>query len=106
MLQLTGNIHDVYSAEFTNRETGVISRDFKAEILHKSNGKTEILTLKVDASAFESWLKVKGRDMMIEVRPYALKSREGGIVQGLALADKKSLPSILRAAVGAAAAAA
>lgn len=103
MLQLTGNIYDVYSSDFTDKSTGEVTRDYKAEILHKSKGKTEITVLKVDFSTFESWLKVKGRDMVVEVRAYAMKTREGAIMQGLALADKKTLPGLLRAAAPAAA---
>lgn len=97
MLQLNGLIYDVTSKNVTDRETGAIGVQHSAEILHKSNGKTEVLALKLDPTVFDSWLKAKGRDMTVEVRPYAMKTREGGILQGLTLADKRALPNILRA---------
>lgn len=98
MLQLIGNIYDVTSKNVTDRETGVITLQHTAEILHKSNGKTEVLALKLDAGVADAWMKCKGRDIAVEVRPYAMKTREGGILQGLTLADKRALPNVLRAA--------
>ena len=104
MLQLIGNIYDVTAKDVTDRETGVITCVYTAEVLHKANGKTEVLALKLDQAVFDAWVKCKGRDMAVEVRPYAMKTREGGIMQGMTLADKRSLPGVMRAAPVAAAA--
>jgi hypothetical protein len=104
MLQLTGNIYDVTSKNVTDPQTGVITRVYTAEIIHKSNGKTEVTPLKLDAAVADAWGKAKGRDMVVEVRAYAMKTREGGILQGLTLADKRCLPGLLRVAPVAAAA--
>lgn len=104
MLQLIGNVYDVTSKNVTDRDTGVISIQHTAEILHKLGGKTEVLVLKLDQSVVEAWSKVKGRDIAVEVRPYAMKTREGGVMQGVSLADKRALPGVLRTAPVAAAA--
>lgn len=104
MIQLTGIIYDVTAKNVTDRDTGVISLQNTVEILHKSNGKTEVLALKLDQAVAESWAKAKGREMVVEVRSYAMKTREGGIMGGYVLADKRSLPTVLRSAPVAAAA--
>lgn len=104
MLQLIGNLYDVTSKNVVDRETGVITLQHTAEVLHRSNGKAEILALKLDQAVADSWSKAKARDISVEVRPYAMKTREGGIMQGLTLADKRALPNVLRVAPAGAAA--
>lgn len=96
MLQLIGNIYDITVKDVTDRETGAITRVHSAEVLHKSNGKTEVTVLKIDPACLDGWTKAKGRDMGVEVRAYAIKTREGGILQGVSLADKRALPGLLR----------
>lgn len=98
-----GTIYDVISKESKEFETGKLIRVYEAEILHKLAGKTEVQTLKFDVSAFEFWTKAKGRDMVAEVRPYSMKTRDGATVTGMALADKRALPSLLRVQAPAAA---
>lgn len=94
MIQITGQLYKIAAAENTDRETGVISIVHSAEILHEARGKTEIASCKLDASVVEPWSKAVGKNITNEIRFYAMKTREGGIMQGITLADKKALPGI------------
>ena len=94
MINLHGKLYNIASTQSTDRETGEVGTTHTAEILHTSRGKTEIASVKIDASVVDAWEKCKGRDMSIEIRFYAMKTREGGIQSGLTLADKKSLPLV------------
>jgi hypothetical protein len=102
MLQLTGKVIDIVSGQNTDQATGQISTVHSAEILHKVRGKSEIASVKLDPSVVEPWTKAVGRDVSVEIRFYAMKTREGSILSGLTLADKKSLPTVHRPAAQAA----
>lgn len=97
MLQLTGRLIDIARTEAKDRETGEITPVFAAEILHKERGKSVIESLKFDASCAHGWDKFIGKEIVVEVRPYAMKGNGGDVVSGLALADKKSYPFLLKA---------
>lgn len=94
MIQITGQLYKIAVSENTDRDTGVISQVHSAEILHEARGKTEIASVKLDASVVEPWTKCVGKNITNEIRFYAMKTREGGIMQGITLADKKALPGI------------
>ena len=94
MFLLTGTIIDVLSTESKDRETGVISQVYTVEVLHRSRGKSEVVSLKIDIDVVDSWRKFKGKDCHMEIRFYAMKNRDGGVQQGVMLTDKKILPTL------------
>jgi hypothetical protein len=97
MISITGKLFEIVQGESTNQQTGEVSVTHSAEVLHKERGKNVITSLKLDDSVLEQWTKNVGQDFTVEVRPWAMKTREGGIQAGYALADKKSLPVLLAA---------
>lgn len=102
MINLTGKLYNVVTNPFTDRETGQITQVSQAEILHTVKGKTELVSVKIDPVCVEGWTKAVGRDIVIEVAFYAMKTTQGAIQKGLMLAAKTALPGVLRAPVAAA----
>ena len=98
MIQLTGKLLNISANPFTDRQTGETGTTHSAEILHTARGKLEVLALKLDSGLVDSWSKAVGRDIAIEVRSYAMKSSDGGIMSGYAMADKRALPVVMRPA--------
>ena len=94
MIYLFGTLYNIASNPVTDRKTGEISMVHTAEVLHTSRGKTEIASVKLNDQVVEGWQKCKGREITVEVRFYAMKTTEGGIMSGLTLADKNSLPTV------------
>jgi hypothetical protein len=92
MITLTGKLLDIVKSEKKDFKTGELSPEYSAEILHKSRGKSVVESVKMDMSVVGAWSKVVGHDISCEVSFYAMTSKEGGLIKGLALADKKSLP--------------
>jgi hypothetical protein len=97
MLTLSGKLVGIATTNYTNRTTGEITINHNAEILHKQAGRSELDTVKVDPATIGEWAKLEGKEISIEVRPYAVPKKEGGIMQGFSLADKKGLPLVLKA---------
>ena len=97
-LNLTGTLLDIVESSFTDRQTGEVQQNFNAEILHKQAGRHEVDSVKVDKTTVNEWHKLRGKKVSIEVRPYAVLKKEGGILQGFSLADKKGLPTVMQAA--------
>lgn len=95
MFLIIGKIHEIVPSQFTNKETGEVSDQFSVEVLHKELGKSVITSLKLDVSVVPEWTKHLGKDFNAQIRPWAMKSRDG-INSGFALADKKSLPNLMR----------
>lgn len=98
MILIFGKLYNIAHGENKDRETGEITVSHTAEILHTARGKTEIASVKLDAAVLEPWTKAVGKDISAEVRFYAMKTREGSIMSGLTLADKKALPTLQAAA--------
>lgn len=96
-INIIGKLHEIAPGEATNPQTGEVTVTHSAEVLHKERGKTVVTSLKLDILAVEQWTKFLGQDFTVEVRPWAMKTREGGIQAGYALADKKALPVLLNA---------
>lgn len=94
MIFISGLVYRVVTVPFTDSATGEISQVSSAEILHEVRNKTEVASVKIDASVVEQWTKAIGKSILNEIRFYALKTREGGVLSGITLTDKKSLPSI------------
>lgn len=97
-LYLVGQLLDIARGESKDPKTGEINATVAAEILHKERGKSTIESLKFDPSVLAQWDGAKGKNVQIEVRQFAMKSSEGGVIAGLSLVDKKALPTILKAA--------
>lgn len=93
MLTLTGKLIGLARGSNTNRDTGVIEPTVSVEILHKERGRSVVESLKIEPAAASGWDKFVDKDVVVEVRPYALKG-DNGIVSGLALADKKAYPTL------------
>lgn len=93
-LILSGKLVGIVTSNFTNRDTGEIVQNHAAEIFHKQAGKHEVDTVKIDKSTLAEWSKAEGKDVSVEVRPYAVMKKEGGVMQGFSLADKMALPTI------------
>lgn len=102
MIQITGKLINIASSPFTDRQTGEQSTTHTAEVLHQVKGKSEVQGLKLDASVLDAWAKAVGRDISVEVRSYAMKRDDGTIMAGYGLADKRSLPNLLRPVAAAA----
>ena len=96
MINLSGKLYNVVTNPFTDRETGAITQVSQAEILHTVKGKTELVTVKVDPVCVDGWRKAVGRDIVVEVGFYAMKTTAGAIQKGLMLAQKTALPGVLR----------
>jgi len=92
MIILLGNLYNIVSLPVTDRKSGEVTTVHTAEILHSTRGKTEIASVKINEAVLEGWQKFKGRDISVEVRFYAMKTSEGGIMSGLTLADKTAFP--------------
>lgn len=92
MITLTGKLLDIVKSEKKDFKTGELSAEYSAEILHKSRGKSVVESVKMDISVVGAWTKAIGHEISCEVSFYAMTSKEGGLIKGLALADKKSLP--------------
>jgi hypothetical protein len=92
MIILHGKVLDIVPAS-TNRTTGQIIPP-AVEVLHKVRGKSEVQTLKIDASTEPSWAKVIGQNITVEVNFYAMATKEGGVLAGFTLTDKKALPTL------------
>lgn len=97
MLTLTGKILNIVQSQNTNRATGEIRQRYTAEILHTVRGRSEIVNLNLDQAASLEWQKAVGHDISVEVRSYAIKTEDGGLMEGFALADKTALPTIHKA---------
>lgn len=97
-LTLSGTLVDIVESSFTDRQTGEVQQNFNAEILHKQGGRHEVDSVKVDKTTVTEWHKLRGKKVSVEVRPYAVLKKEGGIMQGYSLVDKKALPNIIQAA--------
>lgn len=95
-LTLSGKIVGIAQSSFTDRSTGEVSQNFNAEILHKQGGRHEVDSVKIDPSTANEWHKLIGKEIEIEVRPYAVLKKEGGIMQGFSLPNKKALPNLLK----------
>lgn len=93
MITLSGKLYNVMTSDYTDRNTGEVSKVNTAEILHTVRGKTEIAAVKLDDSVVTGWTQCTGKEITCEVRFYAIKTSDGGINSGLILADKKSLPT-------------
>ena len=91
MFLIIGNILDISNPVFTNRETGEVRQEHSVEVLHKEAGKNVITSLKVDPSVVAEWTKAIGKEFKAEVRPWGMNGKTG-----MALVDKKSLPTILK----------
>lgn len=94
MILLLGTLYNIASLPVTDRKTGEVSTTHTAEVLHTTRGKTEIASVKINEAVLEGWQKCKGRDISVEVRFYAMKTSEGGIMSGLTLADKNAFPMV------------
>ena len=92
MIILHGKVIDIVPAS-TNRTTGQIIPP-AVEVLHKVRGKSEIESLKIDASTEPTWAKTVGQNITVEVNFYAIATKEGGVASGLTLTDKKALPTL------------
>lgn len=93
-LTLSGKLIGIASSQFTDRATGEVTNTYMAEILHKQANRHDVDSVKIDQSTLPEWQKVIGKNLYIEVRPYAISRKEGGIMQGFSLADKKQLPTV------------
>ncbi len=96
MIFIVGKLLEIVKGSKTDDRTGEIRPTHTAEILHKTRGKHEVASVKIDVSTLESWMKAIGQDIQTEVRFYALKTREGSIMSGLTLSDKTGLPGVLK----------
>lgn len=96
-LILTGKVVGIVPGRFIDNKTGEVTETFTLEIFHKQAGRHEVDTVKIDKSTLAEWHKADGKDVSIEVRPYAVIKKEGGIMQGFSLADKLALPTIIPA---------
>ena len=94
MLTLTGQLLDIVGGQNTNRDTGEVSQQFTAEVLHKVRGKSVVDSVKIDKEVVHQWEKVIGKTITVEVGFYAMKQSDGSIQKGLTLADKKCLPTL------------
>lgn len=92
MILISGKLFEIVKGESTNQTTGEVTPTHSAEVLHKERGKNVITSLKLDPSVVDQWEKNVGNEFSVEVRAWAMKTREGGINAGYALADKKALP--------------
>ena len=95
MISITGKVHNIVTGDYTDPKTGEVLPVHTVEILHTVRGKTEIANLKIDAVILEAWQKAIGHDICQEVRFWAMKTSEGGVLSGLTLPDKKALPVVL-----------
>jgi len=97
MLTLSGKLHDIAESDFTDKETGVIAKKYKAEILSKVRGKTEVEAIGIEPAAVEGWRKAIGLDISVEVRMFGMPGNRPGAAPmfGLSLCDKNALPVIL-----------
>jgi hypothetical protein len=93
MITLFGQLLNVIPGENKNRETGEITKNFTAEVLHQSRGRSVVDSVKLDTEVGPAWTKLIGQDISVEVRFYAMKTSEG-VTSGLTLADKKALPQV------------
>lgn len=96
-LVLSGKLVGIVTSNYTDRKTGEMSQNHAAEIFHKQAGKHEVDTVKIDKSTLAEWVKAEGKEVAVEVRPYAVMKTEGGVLQGFSLADKLALPTIMPA---------
>ena len=94
-LILSGTLLNIVESSYTDRNSGEVSQSFNAEILHQQAGRHEVDTVKVDKTTVIEWHKLRGKKISFEVRPYAVLKKEGGIMQGFSLADKKALPNLM-----------
>lgn len=99
MIQLTGKIVDCVQAQNKDYTTGEITPIVKFTVLSSDGRTSKLYPFKADISTLSAWLKCVDRDVCIHVREW-----KQGEKNGLCLADKKSLPNILRATPLAAAA--
>lgn len=95
MISISGNLYAISPSEKTDPATGEVTKVYSAEVLHKVRGKTEIVSLKLDPLVVPAWQKCIGRNFHQEVIPYAIKTREGGVLKGYSFADKKALPNLI-----------
>jgi len=95
-LNLTGQLIDVVETKYTDDETGQVTQNFNAEVLHKVGGRHTVDSVKIDPSIASEWHKLKGKELSFEVRPYAVQTRDRGILQGFSLPNKKQLPNLIR----------
>ncbi len=100
MLFLSGQLLNIVAGQKTDQKTGVITPTFTAEVLHKSAGKSVVENVKIDTSpaVVEGWRAATGKAIQVEVRVYAMKTGDGGVMHGLTLADKTALPTVGKAA--------
>lgn len=97
MLSLSGQLLNIVSGQRTDPKTGVITSTFTAEILHQSAGKSVVDSVKIDTApaVVEGWRSVIGKRLQVEVRVFAMKGGDGGVMHGLTLADKTALPVVV-----------
>lgn len=100
MLLIVGKIYEVAPSTFTDSATGEVKQEFSVEVIHKENNKTVITSIKIDETVVPEWTKNIGKEFNAQVRPWAMKMRDG-IKIGLALVDKKSLPNLMKTSTSA-----
>lgn len=96
-LVLSGKVVGIITTPYTDKKTGEITQNHSAEIFHKQANRHEVDTVKIDKSTLAEWCKAEGKDVSVEVRPYAIVKSEGGVMQGFSLADRLALPTIIPA---------
>lgn len=96
-LILQAKLFNVVVGSFTDRESGEVKDTNTLEFLNTTNGKTEITTIKCDASMIEGWKSLIGQDLMVPVKTYGLKTEKGEFISGYSLAEKTKLPVPARA---------
>lgn len=96
-LILSGQVINTTKKLSIDRKTGNSLEVFHVEILSVGvNGaKSDLYSIKIDATTFIAWSKAQGHTISNCVRPYAMSQDGGGMNQGLSLATKTDLPNIV-----------